>query len=532
MDNATGRPVLAPEKLNDIMSKDLDVICLGRAAVDFYGDQTGGRLEDMQSFAKYLGGSSANLAAGLARLGTKSSMLTRVGNEHMGRFVREALAREGVDVSHVATDPASPDEKTTAAEFGGALLPAGLLVLFATWSGTFAGGAKAWPTLMGWLALLLVAWFGLERWRDPLRLGPLGPIPWAGWLVLALSLAGSPVPRAGSTALLLFPILLLVPAGVARLWRHPGLATIGVRAISAVLILVALWSIIDRFRWGAERAAMPLGHHNLLALWLVVTLPLSVLPLFEGSARTRWRMLGAFGLLLGAGALVLTRSLGGAIGMSAEVAALIVLLLVGVVRVSRLTRRVALAVAGLLVALLAVFQAPRALSILAGGDSSALARLSYWRGGIAGWQERPWFGWGPGASSWLAGEHVQPVRGASLAHQVVTDLHSTPIELLFEVGLLGAAAAAALLAGFVACRVRERWQGDAVNRSLSLAGLIALIGFLAGLTVSGLFDVTALGVAGAVLMGVLLAGPSGSWSRSPTLAPLLGLLLMAALLVC
>ena len=83
----------------------LDVICLGRAAVDLYGQQVGGRLEDMQTFAKYLGGSSANLAAGLARLGRKSAMLARVGNEQMGRFVREQLAREGVDVSHVTTDP-------------------------------------------------------------------------------------------------------------------------------------------------------------------------------------------------------------------------------------------------------------------------------------------------------------------------------------------------------------------------------------------------------------------------------------------
>ena len=86
-------------------SRPLDVICMGRAAVDLYGQQVGGRLEDMQSFAKYLGGSSGNLAAGLARLGVRSSMLTRVGDEQMGRFVREALAREGVDVSHVVTDP-------------------------------------------------------------------------------------------------------------------------------------------------------------------------------------------------------------------------------------------------------------------------------------------------------------------------------------------------------------------------------------------------------------------------------------------
>ncbi len=87
------------------MSRPLDVICLGRAAVDLYGHQFGGRLEDMQSFAKYLGGSSGNLAAGLGRLGSRASMLTRVGDEHMGRFVREALAAEGVDVSHVVTDP-------------------------------------------------------------------------------------------------------------------------------------------------------------------------------------------------------------------------------------------------------------------------------------------------------------------------------------------------------------------------------------------------------------------------------------------
>ncbi|ANG63412.1 5-dehydro-2-deoxygluconokinase [Marinobacterium aestuarii] len=85
--------------------RPLDVICLGRAAVDLYGEQIGSRLEDMSGFAKYLGGSSANIAFGTARLGLKSAMLTRVGDEHMGRFVREELARAGVDVSHVKTDP-------------------------------------------------------------------------------------------------------------------------------------------------------------------------------------------------------------------------------------------------------------------------------------------------------------------------------------------------------------------------------------------------------------------------------------------
>ncbi|WP_163835403.1 bifunctional 5-dehydro-2-deoxygluconokinase/5-dehydro-2-deoxyphosphogluconate aldolase [Spartinivicinus ruber] len=85
-------------------TKNLDVICLGRAAVDLYGQQIGCRLEDESSFAKYLGGSSGNIAYGTARLGLKSAMLTRVGNEHMGRFVKEELSRAGVDVTHVKAD--------------------------------------------------------------------------------------------------------------------------------------------------------------------------------------------------------------------------------------------------------------------------------------------------------------------------------------------------------------------------------------------------------------------------------------------
>ncbi|MEJ1999700.1 MAG: 5-dehydro-2-deoxygluconokinase [Maritimibacter sp.] len=85
--------------------KTLDVITIGRAGVDLYGSQIGGRLEDMGSFEKYLGGSPSNMAAGTARLGLKSALLSRVGDEHMGRFIREQLQREGVDVRGVKTDP-------------------------------------------------------------------------------------------------------------------------------------------------------------------------------------------------------------------------------------------------------------------------------------------------------------------------------------------------------------------------------------------------------------------------------------------
>ena len=83
----------------------LDVICLGRASVDLYGEQVGGRLEDMSSFAKYVGGCPANIAVGCARLGLRSALITRVGDEHMGRFIREQLQAEGVDTRGVVTDP-------------------------------------------------------------------------------------------------------------------------------------------------------------------------------------------------------------------------------------------------------------------------------------------------------------------------------------------------------------------------------------------------------------------------------------------
>lgn len=85
--------------------KTLDVITMGRAGVDFYGTQIGGRLEDMGSFDKYIGGSPTNMACGTARLGLKSALLSRVGDEHMGRFIREELVRHGVDVEGLKTDP-------------------------------------------------------------------------------------------------------------------------------------------------------------------------------------------------------------------------------------------------------------------------------------------------------------------------------------------------------------------------------------------------------------------------------------------
>ncbi|POR46184.1 5-dehydro-2-deoxygluconokinase [Paraburkholderia eburnea] len=102
-ENTAGTPNSRTSRFASGRSRD--IVCLGRLGVDLYAQQVGARLEDVSTFAKYLGGSSANIAFGCARLGLKSAMLTRVGDDHMGRFLTETLDKEGCDTSHVRIDP-------------------------------------------------------------------------------------------------------------------------------------------------------------------------------------------------------------------------------------------------------------------------------------------------------------------------------------------------------------------------------------------------------------------------------------------
>jgi 5-dehydro-2-deoxygluconokinase len=92
--------------MSEADARRLDVITMGRASVDLYGQQIGSRLEDVTSFAKSVGGCPANIAIGTARLGLRSALLTRVGDEQMGRFIREQMVREGVCVDGLVTDQA------------------------------------------------------------------------------------------------------------------------------------------------------------------------------------------------------------------------------------------------------------------------------------------------------------------------------------------------------------------------------------------------------------------------------------------
>ncbi|MCV7154430.1 5-dehydro-2-deoxygluconokinase [Mycolicibacterium pyrenivorans] len=80
-----------------------DVLAIGRCGVDVYPLQVGVGLEDVETFGKFLGGSAANVAVAASRLGNRSALISGVGDDPFGRYVRAELARLGVDNSFVAT---------------------------------------------------------------------------------------------------------------------------------------------------------------------------------------------------------------------------------------------------------------------------------------------------------------------------------------------------------------------------------------------------------------------------------------------
>jgi 5-dehydro-2-deoxygluconokinase len=81
----------------------LEVLTVGRVGVDLYPLQSGVPLADVQTFAKFLGGTATNVAVGVARLGHRSAVLTKVGPDGFGDFVRQAMAGFGVDTRYVGT---------------------------------------------------------------------------------------------------------------------------------------------------------------------------------------------------------------------------------------------------------------------------------------------------------------------------------------------------------------------------------------------------------------------------------------------
>jgi O-antigen ligase len=419
-----------------------------------------------------------------------------------------------------------------------ALLPGAALWVLAR-CGSFAGAASFWPKAAALATLVVVASLGARWWRDPLRLGAAPG--WAGtaaaavaWLpvaVASVSMAMSPVSRAGYVQGATLPFLLLVPAAVARLWRDRRARRVGVCGVAGALALVAGESLVLQVAEQHERAAMPLGHHNLLALWLLLLLPLPATLIARreqqttGSRTTTRNGKGGdpavaftiatawLALLLGTAALVATGSLAGAVGLVVEAAVAVVLL---GARMPRRVRRILVAIVPALLLAIALWQGPRLVDVASGSDPSLRARAAYWVAGLRGFSERPWLGWGPGASSWLLHEHLRPIPGAHPAYEVVTDVHSLPLEVLYEGGVALALALVAVMVLFARARWRE--LAAIASREQAVAGWLALVG-LAGAasaaTASGAFDLPALAFAVAVVAGAAMAHAPPQRETSP-----------------
>jgi 5-dehydro-2-deoxygluconokinase len=87
-------------------SGPLDLVLVGRAGVDLYSLDFGRTIKESKRFAKYVGGTAANVAVGVARLGLRAALVTRVGDDVLGDYIIGYLQKEGVDIGHVRKDSA------------------------------------------------------------------------------------------------------------------------------------------------------------------------------------------------------------------------------------------------------------------------------------------------------------------------------------------------------------------------------------------------------------------------------------------
>ena len=90
----------------------IEAAVLGRVGIDLYPNELSTPLRHVRTYTRFVGGFAGNVATGLARLGVRTAIVSRVGAEGHGDFVREWLAREGVDVGFLRTDPYWPTPPT------------------------------------------------------------------------------------------------------------------------------------------------------------------------------------------------------------------------------------------------------------------------------------------------------------------------------------------------------------------------------------------------------------------------------------
>lgn len=386
----------------------------------------------------------------------------------------------------------SPDEVSSEVSPVGALLPAALVLLWSFGAGTFTGSATASWAVAGHLSLLAIVAWGRVSWQDPLLLNRLGNVVLCVLLFVVgvLSWYASEIPRAGKMILFLTLPVLLIPRWVTRLWATEDHRRLGLTALTAVTAAVAFWSLVGVLWLETPGASLPLGHHNLLAAWLVLALPLAWATWQNGGKPDR--VLAVAALVLGLAAILASRSLSGLVGFM--VAAFLLV---------KWRRRWLWAVLAGVVGL-AVIARDRLGGLFTGNDISVQARLGYMEAAWNGILERPLLGWGPGTASWTLARFLEPRPGVHPADEVVTDPHSLPLTIAYEMGL----PALGLILVVAAIFIVLRWREEPVDGLLRRAAFAGLGGFLVTSLAGRSQAAPALFLLMAVVIGaVLAAGP-------------------------
>ncbi len=320
--------------------------------------------------------------------------------------------------------------------------------------GTFHHGAAAASQVTGAVLLLVLVCWGRKAFRDPLALATVRArwwpaLPAALWLSVAASWLLSPVGRAGESMVIFLLPAAWAAAGMGRLLGRPGARRWALAGCAAVAVAASIWALIQQPLHEQGRAALPIGHHNQLALVLVALLPPAVLGAWRlpwpGGSRARWTAAVLVGAIL-IWTLSATGAMSGLLALALQVgaAAAWTLWLTGARKwLVRIGAVLVLVAALMLTASWAVsrLEVPgpvqRLGAVLRLEDPSLLSRRTYAAAAKDGFAERPILGWGPGSSSWTLARHWRPAPGVHPPGEVITDAHSLLAQAPYELGVIG-----------------------------------------------------------------------------------------------
>jgi len=378
-------------------------------------------------------------------------------------------------------------------ETGAALAVVSALAVILFHAGTFHHGATAFSLAAGAALLLVFALLGHGSFLDPLALrrdgSPWWPaLPGALWLSVLVSWIQSPVGRAGEAFVLFLLPAAWAASGIGSLLRSDAAVRRALAGCAVVGVSASAWALAMQPLHEQGRAALPIGHHNQLALVLVAILPPAVLGAWRAAGPDRRRLGQGAALFVGAVLVWTLAATGSMSGLAALVVQVVAAaawilwrskgrrLLVPLAALLALAAGLALATAWAGSRLDVPGPIDRLGAVLRLEDPSLLARRTYAEAAASGFSERPILGWGPGSTSWTLANHWRPAPGVHPPGEVVTDAHSLLAQVPYELGVVGSVLLLLLAARYGRVRLRELSDPRVRDPELLAAAQLGLAG--------------------------------------------------------